>query len=165
MGPTSCTSLNHYGVATAITLAAMLGCFIGSSTSGAADKDAAAGWEAPARAARKKNPIPADERSVEAGRAVYVAECLDCHGKRGAGDGPGARDLSRKPPDLSDPRMGRQSDGAMFWKVSEGRKEMPGYDDLLSEQERWHVVNYLRTLAPRKSNTTQPSARPQGGEK
>lgn len=151
--------------ATAIVCVGVLGILTASASMAAKDKESDARWEAPARAARKKNPIPADERSVEAGRGVYVAECLDCHGKSGAGDGPGARDLRRRPPDLSQESIRPQSDGAMFWKISEGRKEMPGYDELLSEEERWHVVNYLRALSPRESNTTQPSAPPDGGDK
>ena len=123
------------------------------TTGAAAQKRAAKDqgeWKAPARAARKVNPRPADAASVEAGRKVYVAECLDCHGARGAGDGPGARDLRAKVPPLTDPAVWRQTDGELFWKVSTGRGDMPGFDDMLEEDERWHVVNYARaTFAPR----------------
>src|SRR5688500_1367915 len=62
-------------------------------------------WKAPARAARKANPFPADAASLKAGKALYAAECLDCHGSRGAGDGPGARDLKSAVPDLSKPDL------------------------------------------------------------
>lgn len=160
--PGSRTCTVAAAAATAIACFAVLGGLTDSAYLEAKDKESDAGWEAPARAARKKNPIVADKRSVEAGRAVYVAECLECHGKSGAGDGPGVKDLPRTPPDLSDESIRQQSDGAMFWKISEGRKVMPGYDDLLSDEERWHVVNYLRELAPRESNTTRPSTQPEG---
>ena len=107
-------------------------------------------WEVPARAARKKNPVPADRKSLEAGKKVWVAECVDCHGGRGAGDGAGARDLKTPVPSLAVAPVWRQTDGALFYKLSKGRGDMPGFDDMLSEEERWHVLNYARaTLAPR----------------
>lgn len=107
-------------------------------------------WKAPARAARKANPVPADAASTKAGRVVYIAECLDCHGRRGAGDGNGARDLGSKVPDLNDPAVWRQSDGELFWKLSTGRGDMPGFDEMLTEEKRWHVLNYCRaTFGPR----------------
>ena len=105
-------------------------------------------WKVPERAARRDNPVPADARSIAAGKRLYVAECLDCHGARGRGDGPSARDLDAIPPDLSDPAMWRQSDGALFYKITHGREPMPSTEEM-SEEQRWHLVNYTRTLAPR----------------
>jgi mono/diheme cytochrome c family protein len=106
-------------------------------------------WKAPARAARKKNPYPADAASLKAGKTVYAAECADCHGDRGAGDGPGARDLKSPVPDLARPDVWRQTDGELFWKLSTGRRDMPGFDDMLTEEQRWQVITYARAaLAP-----------------
>jgi len=104
-------------------------------------------WKAPPRAARKKNPIPADDKSIAAGKTVYNAQCLSCHGKAGKGDGPAAKDINPKPHDLGDAKVGAQSDGALFWKLTEGRKPMPSFEKLTTEDERWHVINYLRTFA------------------
>ena len=56
----------------------------------------------------------------------------------------GARDLKSQVPALTNPEIWRQSDGALFWKISTGRADMPGFEDMLSEEQRWHVVNYLR---------------------
>jgi mono/diheme cytochrome c family protein len=108
----------------------------------AADKSE---WKAPARAARKKNPVEPAKSSLDAGKKVYAAECADCHGPRGAGDGPGARELKEPIPSLADARVWGQTDGELFWKVSTGRGDMPGFDDMLEEEDRWHVVNYLRS--------------------
>ena len=105
-------------------------------------------WKAPARAARKKNPIPADEKSIAAGKVLYEHECLACHGKSGKGDGPSAKDLERSPGDLSSPHVAAQSDGELFWKITEGRKPMPSFEKKFSDDERWQIVNYIRTLAP-----------------
>ena len=104
-------------------------------------------WESPSRAARKKNPIPADSASLERGLAVYVKECTSCHGKSGRGDGPAAKNLERHPGDLTNPKLIEQSDGALFWKITTGRPPMASYKKTLTKTDRWHVINYTRTLA------------------
>lgn len=103
-------------------------------------------WKAPARAARKKNPIAADEKSIAAGKIVYSAQCLSCHGPLGHGDGPAAKDLNPKPRNLSESKIQEQSDGSIFWKLTEGKKPMPTFEKLISEDDRWKVINYVRTL-------------------
>ena len=104
-------------------------------------------WKAPPRAARKKNPIAADDKSKAAGKSVYIAQCLSCHGNSGKGDGPASKDLNPKPRDLGAANVTAQTDGALFWKLTEGRKPMPSFEKLTSEDERWHVINYIRTFA------------------
>jgi mono/diheme cytochrome c family protein len=104
-------------------------------------------WIAPARAAKKKNPIPANDESIAAGKAVYAAQCLSCHGPTGHGDGPAAKDLNPKPRNLSEPAIQGQTDGSIFWKLTEGKKPMPTFEKLLTENDRWNAINYVRTLA------------------
>jgi mono/diheme cytochrome c family protein len=101
-------------------------------------------WKAPARASAKKNPVPADAVSIGRGKAVYTAECASCHGNSGKGDGPAAKDLEKTPGDMT--KLGGQSDGALFWKITEGKKPMASYGTKLSEQQRWDVINYMKTL-------------------
>jgi mono/diheme cytochrome c family protein len=112
-------------------------------------------WKAPARAARKKNPVPADEKSIALGKEVYVHQCLSCHGDNGHGDGPAAKDLNPRPHDLGAANVIEQSDGALFWKITEGKKPMPSFEKLISEDERWQAINYVRTFAP-----SQPATQP-----
>ena len=80
---------------------------------------------------------------------MFVIYCTPCHGARGKGDGP----VSTKfvpPADLTnaDLQKGR-TDG--YWQsyLSAGGAVMPSYGEALSAEERWHVVNFLRTLAQR----------------
>jgi mono/diheme cytochrome c family protein len=110
-------------------------------------------WTAPARAARKQNPIPADPKSIAQGKELFTAACLPCHGPAGKGDGPVAATLERngvpvRPGNLSDPKIWEQSDGAIFWKISEGRSPMPSFQEAYTEEQRWLIVDYVRTLAP-----------------
>ena len=113
-------------------------------------------WVAPSRAAKKANPEHADSNSLNVGKRVYERECMACHGSKGMGDGPKAADLERRPGNLADPAMWDQSDGALFWKLTEGRAPMPATKTLLSDDERWHVINYVRTLPPAESAPSDP---------
>lgn len=115
-------------------------------------------WKAPARMAGKPNPVPSDANAIAAGKKVFVANCLACHGAAGKGDGPAAIACNPKPKDLSDPKISAQADGELFWKITEGRKPMPTYEKLLSETDRWKVIDYLRTLAPPPPPSTTQSA-------
>ena len=126
-----------------LTAAAAAGLFVCACVS---PNDLTAGESGGAAAARK-NPIPADGKSLAAGRDVYTANCADCHGAAGKGDGKMAKDLKKRPPDLTDPEVASEPDGVLFTQISRGRKPMPSFEKLLSEQERWHVVNYVHKLA------------------
>ena len=144
MNPLRTTFRGRFAVFATLTIGSLVlasAAVAPAAARGGAEK---AEWKAPARAARKKNPVEADKASLEAGRKVYAAECADCHGPRGAGDGPGSRELKDPIPSLADSRLWAQSDGELFWKLSTGRGDMPGFDDMLEEEDRWHVLNYLR---------------------
>ncbi len=95
-----------------------------------------------------RNPVPPTAASVEAGRRLYQAHCAACHGQHGAGDGPGTATLAARPPDLR-VHVPMHADGQLFAWVSEGipGTAMPGFRGRLTDEERWHVVNYLRLLA------------------
>jgi mono/diheme cytochrome c family protein len=116
-------------------------------------------WVAPARASRKANPVPVDDQSLAAGKVLYAKNCLSCHGATGVGNGPAAKDLEKSPGDLSKPAMWDQTDGALFWKITTGRKPMPSFETLTTETERWQTINYVRTFAP-KPASSQPSSPP-----
>ncbi|HEY7001892.1 MAG TPA: cytochrome c [Candidatus Udaeobacter sp.] len=125
-----------------IALAASMLITVRGEQSGSADK-----WVAPAAEAGKKNPVAVNESSLAAGQRVYLKRCVACHGKTGNGDGPDAADLGIHPAKLSDPVIRSETDGALFWKVTVGKKPMPNYGTRLSPTDRWNVINYLRSLA------------------
>lgn len=104
-------------------------------------------WNAPASAKNIKSPIPYNDASISAGKAIYEKDCLNCHGKKGRGDGKDAATLDVTVADLTLPKTQSQTDGELFWKISEGKKPMPTNKKVLSENQRWQVVNYIRTFA------------------
>jgi len=67
------------------------------------------------------------------------------------GDGAKVTELNVTPADLSRPALRNQSDGALFWKISEGKVPMLSFRLRFSEKERWSIVNYVRTLASQRS--------------
>ena len=58
-----------------------------------------------------------------------------------------ARDFDKPLPDLSDPKVAAEGDTKLFQRISRGRKPMPRFDNSLSEEQRWHLVNYIKTLS------------------
>ena len=106
-------------------------------------------WLSPAASAAKKNPIASTQESIAAGQKIYSKTCAMCHGKTGDADGPAVIELNIHPAKLSDPKLATESDGALFWKITTGKKPMPAYGKRLSETDRWNLVNYIRTLPKR----------------
>ncbi len=108
-------------------------------------------WRAPARAGKKTSPVAASTDALAAGKKVYTKECLSCHGSRGLGDGPGTKDMQKKPVSFTSPATAAQSDGELFWMITTGRKPMPTYEKLLTEEQRWQVILYIRSLKEQKT--------------
>ena len=110
-------------------------------------------WELPEDADMTKNPTTATPESVAKGKELYMertkGNCVFCHGETGAGNQENLARLRRKPADLTNnERMTAMTDGEAFWKVTKGIQGiMPAGERRMSEEERWHVVNYVRTLA------------------
>jgi mono/diheme cytochrome c family protein len=102
-------------------------------------------WAAPAAEKAKKNPLPADHKVIEQGEKIAKANCVPCHGASGKGDGVAAAALKPKPADWTSSRVQNESDGELFWKISNGRGPMPPWKHL-SENDRWAVIRYIRSL-------------------
>lgn len=118
-------------------------------------------WNVPARDAKKKNPIPADEGSRTTGKHVYAGNCQPCHVATGQGNGPIANMQDKPPANLTDAKFAQESDGTLFWKISNGHRPMPKFENTLPDESRWNVVNYLRTLivVPATAPSTEPSTK------
>ena len=93
------------------------------------------------------NPFPLNSQSIELGNASYVSTCAACHGETGLGDGPQADSLSSPPADLS-VHVPLHTDSEIFGFIRDGipGTAMPGQAGILSDEEMWHLVNYLRTF-------------------
>jgi putative copper resistance protein D len=91
--------------------------------------------------------VPDTLESVRRGRELFLANCAVCHGAEGRGDGPAAARLLQLPADLTSPHTTDHTPGDIFWWVTHGLGlAMPPFGDRLSVDERWDIVNFVRTL-------------------
>lgn len=109
-------------------------------------------WLAPERASHRTNAVPTSAEAVKHGQRLFLRDCAKCHGNTGHGDGKDGLTLSPRPADFTSERVQAQTDGALYWKMTEGRGLMPRAT--LGDQEKWSVIDYLRTLASPKHART-----------
>jgi mono/diheme cytochrome c family protein len=100
-----------------------------------------------------RNPLASSKEVLEQGKAIYLTNCVVCHGEKGNGDGnlvvlPDGSDgpYTAVPPAYSK-RLPEISDGNIFYSVSYGKGQMGGYGFSLSVEERWKVISYIKSLA------------------
>ncbi|HZR28068.1 MAG TPA: c-type cytochrome [Terriglobales bacterium] len=108
-------------------------------------------WQPPQAAAARSNPLAQNSGAAGGGRKLFLRECSECHGQEGSG--------RKRAADLLLPQVQKQSDGALFWKITNGndRHGMPSFSRL-PELQRWQLVLYLRQL-PVSASTASPAQR------
>jgi mono/diheme cytochrome c family protein len=110
-------------------------------------------WRVPTQIKKLQNPVPANNETIGAGMMMYMEHCQRCHGENGNGKGEKAEHLSVAPANFTDARaMSTVTDGELYWKITHGRRPMPGFKDKLTDEDRWQLVVYIRTF------TRKPSA-------
>ena len=104
-------------------------------------------WIVPGKYQTMRNPTNPKE-DLDIGKSLYSKHCKSCHGAEGYGDGPKADEMKGDLGDFSSAKFQKQSDGALFYKTTFGRDDMPEYTKKMPDDEdRWLIVNYMRTLA------------------
>lgn len=105
-------------------------------------------WPVPDAAKNKANPLKGDAASVATGKNLFGQYCKSCHGAKGKGDGPKASQLDTECGDFSTAAFQGQTDGTLFYKTFEGRKDMPSFKTKIPDASNqiWAIVNYMRTL-------------------
>jgi mono/diheme cytochrome c family protein len=101
----------------------------------------------PADAANAVNPVAADDASLQRGEELYLVTCVKCHGEQGQGDGPLAVAFDPKPLDYRDEQVKQLTDGELFYIITHGIEgtAMSSFE-AFEEEDRWHLVNYVRSL-------------------
>ncbi len=103
-------------------------------------------WVAPKSANSIKNPLKGNAAATTAGKKLFIQMCAICHGNKGKGNGVASASLNPKPANFTSERVQAQTDGALFWKMTNGNPPMASYKASLKENQRWQLVNYLRTF-------------------
>ena len=104
-------------------------------------------WVVPEKYVNLTNPTnPDEDKSI--GKSLYSKHCKSCHGKEGYGDGNKADEVEGDLGDFSSEDFQAQTDGELFYKTTIGRDDMPEYTKKMPDDEdRWLIVNHMRTLA------------------
>jgi mono/diheme cytochrome c family protein len=132
------------------SLVLIFGLFLLVGAGGAAFLYYQSDWRVPAQMKKLENPVAANKEAIGAGMMLYMDHCQSCHGENGDGKGEKAEKLSVAPANFTDARaMSSVADGELFWKITEGRRPMPGFKDKLTDEERWQLVVFIRTFAPK----------------
>ena len=103
------------------------------------------GREIVSQASELKNPVPSTAASLAEGKALFETNCVICHGQTSAERGPVGKKLIPPPPGLDPDMVKGLSDSTIFKTITFGFGRMPVFQDKLTPQERWNLVNFLRT--------------------
>jgi mono/diheme cytochrome c family protein len=99
------------------------------------------------KAAVAPNPIPRSSQSISRGRQLFHRYCEVCHGPEAHGDGPASASLPEHPEDLT--RIAPPPyfpDGVVAYRIANGQQSMPAWKDVLSADEIWDLINFIRSL-------------------
>lgn len=102
-------------------------------------------WTVPEEESARENPLEYNLESVQKGKELYLLNCKSCHGDPGKNN---ALPLVPAPPDVISDQMHANSEGDLFYKITEGRGTMPPFKSSLSEDDRWHLVNFNMNYHP-----------------
>lgn len=101
-------------------------------------------WDVPADKKAKNSYIKFDDATSKEGEVIYTKNCVSCHGNPGKGNS--LKTLKPIPPDLSSAQTQNLTDGELFYILVTGRMLMPSFQNVLSENERWKVISYIRSF-------------------
>ena len=94
-----------------------------------------------------KNPTTDFDSSIKRGEGMFIKNCSKCHGLNGNGYGVVAHGFTTFPRQLWIwNNTGPETDGYLFWFITNGRSDMPPWGLILSENERWDLINYIKTI-------------------
>lgn len=102
-------------------------------------------WTAPEEAREVVAPFLFTPESVKAGETLYTKNCQSCHGAIGKNM---PAPIIPKPEDPAIAKFQAQKDGEIFWKITNGKAPMPTFRNVLSDEEKWDVISYIRSFNP-----------------
>lgn len=90
-----------------------------------------------------------DAQALNEAKQIYQQQCANCHGVEGKGDGQQAKTAGTRMPNWHEPgRLISRSNQALFTIISAGKSpDMPAYANSLSEEQRWALAAFVRSLS------------------
>ena len=104
-------------------------------------------WTVPADQKNKINPQEYNLANVNKGKDLYLKNCKSCHGDAGKNN---ALPLVPPPVDVTSDKMQKNTEGELYYKITNGRGAMPQFKTTISDDDRWRIVNYISNFSPKK---------------
>ncbi len=104
-------------------------------------------WVVPADQKELTNPQSYNLSNVKKGKELYIKNCKSCHGDPGKNN---VLPLVPPPVDITSERMQKNTEGELFYKITNGRGAMPQFKATISDDDRWRIVNYISNFSPQK---------------
>jgi mono/diheme cytochrome c family protein len=125
-------------------------------TQQAAAQAPAVEFKIPPEEAKRPNPVKATPASIASGKHTFTTQCAMCHGATGDGKGDLVADMKLTLRDYRDPEsLKDMTDGELFYILSKGKGDMPGEEDRMKPEQRWDLINFIRSLAKKKAAPEQ----------
>jgi hypothetical protein len=101
-------------------------------------------WNIPAASSAKNSYIQFTVATAKEGEAIFTQNCASCHGNPGKGNG--LKSFNPAPPDLAGTVTQKRTDGDLFYIITTGKMIMPAFSTVLSEEQRWKVISFIRSF-------------------
>ncbi len=109
-------------------------------------------FKIPPEEAKRENPIKPTSASIAQGKHLYSSQCAMCHGANGDGKGDLAIEIKLKTRDYRDPTaLKDMTDGELYYILNKGKGQMPDQGDRLTAEQKWNLINYIRSLAKKEA--------------
>jgi mono/diheme cytochrome c family protein len=104
-------------------------------------------WLVPADQKNRVNPQEYNLANVNKGKDLYIKNCKSCHGDAGKNN---VLPLLPPPVDITSEKMQKNTEGELYYKITNGRGAMPQFKATISDDDRWRIVNYISNFSPKK---------------
>ncbi|MBN2636899.1 MAG: cytochrome c [Prolixibacteraceae bacterium] len=101
-------------------------------------------WQVPDDQQKIENPSLYNLQNVKQGKDLYMQNCKSCHGDPGKNN---HLPLVPPPPDVTSEQMQVNTDGELYYKITNGRGGMPQFETTISEDDRWRIINFIRNYS------------------
>jgi len=103
-------------------------------------------WLVPQEQKDKLSPVEFTKSMQQSGEEIFTKNCVSCHGTPGQGNYNAL--LNPSPGDPADEKYQSNTDGELYYKISEGRVTMPSFKSALSKDDIWNIIAYVRSFNP-----------------
>lgn len=104
-------------------------------------------WIVPADQKNLVNPQEYNLANVKKGKELYLKNCKSCHGDPGKNN---VLPLKPPPVDITSDRMQKNTEGEIFYKITNGRGAMPQFKATISDDDRWRIINFIMNFNPKR---------------